>query len=226
MPSASSASPSPLHHAVAIDGPAASGKSSVAQRLAGRLGYLYVNTGNMYRAVALLAHRRGISATDEAAVEALLQCDALAFASANGESTIRIEGSDPGDELKSPEVNATVSAIASHPQVRDALVARQREYLQEADLVMEGRDIGSVVFAQTPYKFFIDASPEVRAARRANQGLHDDLARRDATDSQRKASPMVIPQGAVVIDSSYLSIDAVVDAILSTLKEGGITPKQ
>ncbi|HWL52065.1 MAG TPA: (d)CMP kinase [Chthoniobacteraceae bacterium] len=211
-------------HAIAIDGPAASGKSSVAQRLAARLGYLYVNTGNMYRAVALLAHRRGVDPADGEAVGALLKEGALSFASAGGEGTIRIDGSDPGDALKSAEVNASVSAIASHAQIRQTLVARQRDYLKEADVVMEGRDIGSVVFAQTPYKFFIDAAPEVRAARRAGEGLHDNLAARDATDSQRKASPMVVPEGAVTIDSSHLSIDAVVEAVLSALKERGITP--
>src|SRR5690606_10370228 len=137
--------------------------------------------------------------------------------SARGEGTIRLDGNDPGEELKSAAVNASVSAIASHPQVRQALVARQRDYLHEADVVMEGRDIGSVVFAQTPYKFFIDASPEVRAARRAGEGLHDNLAARDAIDSQRKASPMIVPEGAVTIDSSHLSIDAVVEAILAHL---------
>jgi len=217
-------SPPPPHRAIAIDGPAASGKSSVAQRLAARLGYLYVNTGNMYRAVALLAHRRGVSPSDGEAVTALLREGALEFGSAGREGTIRIDGGDPGDELKSAEVNASVSAIASHPEVRRTLVSRQRDYLNEADLVMEGRDIGSVVFAETPYKFFIDASPEVRAARRANQGLHDNLAARDATDSQRKASPMVVPEGAVTIDSSHLSIDAVVDTLLSTLEAKGVTP--
>ncbi len=205
---------------IAIDGPAASGKSSVARRLAERLGYLYVNTGAMYRAVALLALRRGVSAEDETAVTALLGDPGLHFGTEGGVSTIGIDGSDPGEALGGDQVNATVSRIAANGSVRQALVARQREYAKEGDLVMEGRDIGSVVFSDTPFKFFIDASPEIRAARRARQGLNDNLADRDRKDASRKESPMVIPQGAQVIDSSNLSIEEVVEAILRELKEG------
>jgi len=214
------ASPSPAHHRViAIDGPAASGKSSVARRLARRLGYLYVNTGAMYRAVTWLVVESGVNPEDAQAVEALLATGRLVFGVSGGESTVGVRDGTGGvrllDEaaLSDPAVTGAVSAIASLSRVRQALVARQREYRAEGNLVMEGRDIGSVVFPQTPFKYYIDASPEVRAARRARQGHVDNLAARDARDSSRSDSPLTLPEGAVRIDTSELGLDAVVDQV-------------
>jgi len=209
------------HCVVAIDGPAASGKSSVARLVARRLGFLYVNTGAMYRAVTWLVVQRGVNPADTAAVAALLEATPMEFGAANNESTIRIEGVDPSPYLSEPEVNANVSAVAAIPKVRQVLVARQREYVHEYDLVMEGRDIGTVVFPGTPLKFYIDASPEVRAKRRALQGFHDDLAARDKTDSARSDSPLKVADGAEIIDSSNLTLEGVVDAVVERLKLKG-----
>jgi len=207
------------HRVVAIDGPAASGKSSVARALARRLGVIYVNTGAMYRAATWLAVRRGVDLRDPAAIAALPLSRAMEYGVAEGKSTLRVEGEDPEPHLTAPEVNAGVSLVAAVPAVRVELVARQRDYLQRGDLVMEGRDIGSAVFPETPYKFYIDASPEVRARRRAAQGFHDDLAARDRIDSSRAASPLLIAPGAQVIDSSELTIEGVVDEIVSRLNQ-------
>jgi cytidylate kinase len=213
------------HQVVAIDGPAASGKSSVARELARRLGFVYVNTGAMYRAVTWIALRSGIDVADAKAVEALLEGSAMSFEvidlGTHRESAIRVDGIDPAPHLSEPSVNANVSAIATIPKVRQALVARQRLYVRDNDLVMEGRDIGTVVFPETPLKFYIDASPEVRAQRRAAQGHQDDLAARDKTDSSRAHSPLAIAADAQVIDSSFLTIDGVAEEILRRLKKSG-----
>lgn len=202
---------------MAIDGPAASGKSTVARLLARRLGFVYVNTGAMYRAVTWLALRHGVDPADAPAVEALMDATPMAFGVADHESTIRMEGADPAPYLNDPEITANVSAIAAIPHVRKVLVARQREYIREHDLVMEGRDIGTVVFPQTRLKAYIDASEEVRAARRAAQGICDNLAARDQRDSTRSTAPLKIAEGAEVIDSTALSIEGVVDEVVRRL---------
>ena len=219
--------PPPLPHwVVAIDGPAASGKSSVARTLARRFGFTYVNTGAMYRAVTWLVIHHGVDPADPAAVATLLDKTAIQFGIADRgghpESTIQLDGTDPTPFLCDPAVNAAVSTIAANPKVRQTLVAQQREYAHRSNLVMEGRDIGSVVFPETPLKFYIDASPEVRAQRRAAQGQQDDLVKRDTTDSSRKASPLMIAKDAQIIDTSFLTIDGVVDEIVRHLKSKGI----
>jgi cytidylate kinase len=138
------------------------------------------------------------------------------------ESTIRIDGADPTPFLLSEEVNANVSAVSSIPEVRRILVAKQHLYAVENDLVMEGRDIGSVVFPETDYKFYIDASAEVRALRRQRQGLLDSITARDKVDSTRRTSPLIIAEDAHVIDSSNLTIDGVVGEIIGRLKMKGL----
>ncbi len=201
------------HRVIAIDGPAASGKSSVARALARQLGEVYINTGAMYRAAAWLSLRDGL-AEPAALVAALTRLRCFVE---GGELAIRLGEENPAEQLGNPEVNAAVSPVAAIAEVRAYLVARQREFAALGNLVMEGRDIGTVVFPETPYKFYIDASPEVRARRRAAQGLQDDLATRDRIDSSRAASPLAIAPGAIVIDSSDLSIEGVVSAILPHL---------
>ena len=209
------------HLVIAIDGPAASGKSSVAKALAQRLSFLYVNTGSMYRAVTWLAVSRGVPADDAAHVLALLDENEVRFGVTDAESSIHLNGVDPSPCLLDERVNANVSTIATIPEVRQRLVALQRAYLEEHDLVMEGRDIGSSVFPGTPYKFYIDASPEVRAMRRQKQGVQDSISARDKLDSGRRASPLVIAEDAHVIDSSHLTIDGVVGEIIGRLKLKG-----
>lgn len=210
------------HVVIAIDGPAASGKSSVARALARKLGYVYVNTGAMYRAVTWLALEKGVPAGDAGRVQQLLHFTEVACGVASGESTFLLDGIDPTPHLVSEGVNANVSAIASIAEVRRLLVAKQRSYARDYDIVMEGRDIGSAVFPETPYKFYIDASPEVRAQRRARQGLQDAIAARDKVDSSRRTSPLTIAEDAHVIDSSNLTVEGVVGEIFGRLKQKGL----
>lgn len=209
--------------AIAIDGPAASGKSTVARKLAQRLGLIMINTGAMYRAIAWATIQRDVDVQDPDAVVAMLDEIDLACGVRDGGSTIMIDGVDPGEALREDAVNLLVSAVAAISEVRVLLVAKQREYLTLGSLVMEGRDIGSVVFPDTPYKLYIDASEEVRMARRSAEGLADVVSKRDAEDSKRKASPLIVAHGAVVIDSSEMSIDDVVEAALITLREQGLS---
>jgi cytidylate kinase len=211
-----------MFNVIAIDGPAASGKSTVARTLARRLGYLYVNSGAMYRAVTWLAVSRDVVAADADRVIGLLNATRFECAAKNGESGILVDGVDPTPHLTEGAVNANVSAISAIPEVRRILVDKQRAFATERDLVMEGRDIGSVVFPDTPYKFYIDASPEVRAARRARQGLADAITERDKVDSTRRTSPLVIAEDAHVIESSHLTIDGVVGEIIGRLKLNGL----
>ena|SRR6185369_1535790 len=207
---------------IAIDGPAASGKSSVARALARRLGYVYVNTGAMYRAVTWLAVSRDVPTNDAGRVQQLLHFTNIDCGLADGVSTILLDGVDPTPHLVDEAVNANVSAIATLPDVRRLLVAKQRAYADSHDIVMEGRDIGSVVFPDTPYKFYIDASPEVRARRRAQQGLADSVTTRDKIDSTRRTSPLIIAEDAHVIDSSNLTVDGVVGEVIGRLKLKGL----
>ena len=210
------------HRVVAIDGPAASGKSSVARRLARRLGWLYVNTGAMYRAVTWWVLRNRISPSDAGAVLSLLAGTRLSWGVHGSESSISIGGVDPTPWLRDDEVNANVSQVSAIQAVREILVAAQRDYLVFSDVVMEGRDIGSVVFPDTPFKFYIDASPGVRARRRALQGQRDEIVTRDRSDSSRRASPLIIADDAHIIDSSNLTIDGVVGELIGLLKLRGL----
>lgn len=211
-----------MHIVIAIDGPAASGKSSVARLLARKLGFLYVNSGAMYRAVTWLVTSRGVAASDVGRVLGLLDSTKFECGAANLQSTILIDGVDPDPHLTDAAVNANVSAVSSIAEVRRLLVEKQRVFSESHDLVMEGRDIGSVVFPETPYKFYVDASLEVRAARRAKQGLTDAIGERDKVDTTRRNSPLVIAENAHVIESSYLTIDGVVGEIIGRLKLKGL----
>jgi cytidylate kinase len=210
-----------IHRAVAIDGPAASGKSTVAKRLADSLGMVMVNSGAMYRAVTWQLLQDGVSPKDEGAIVDAASKMEITCGMEEGRSTIGINGRFLNEELRSSKVNNFVSSVAAVPEVRERLVKLQREYLETSDIVMEGRDIGSVVFPDTPYKLYIDASEEVRRARRAADGEVDAVAARDAQDSQRKTAPLRISDGAIVIDSSHLDIEEVVEAAKEALKSLG-----
>ncbi|MFK7909883.1 MAG: (d)CMP kinase [Akkermansiaceae bacterium] len=210
------------HFAVAIDGPAASGKSTVARLLAERLGLIMINTGAMYRAIAWATIQKAVDAEDADAVIAMLDETEVSCGVQDGGSTILIDGAEPGDALREDAVNARVSKVAAIPEVRELLVEKQREYLSLGSLVMEGRDIGSVVFPDTPYKLYIDASEEIRLARRSAEGLADVVSKRDAEDSKRKTSPLIVADGATVIDSSNMNIEEVVETALLTLKTQGL----
>lgn len=210
---------------IAVDGPAASGKSSVSRRVANRLGYAFVSTGLMYRAFTWVVCEAGIDPeSDPEGVVAVLEKTDIQPDRRGNEIFLRVNGEDPGDALTSDRINSRVSIVAKIPDVRQALVKQQRASAHASDIVMEGRDIGSVVFPDTPYKFYLDASEEVRAQRRAAQGLGDEIAERDRMDANRKVSPLKVAEGATVIDTSDLSLDEVVETLLSHLAEQGLIP--
>jgi cytidylate kinase len=206
---------------IAIDGPAASGKSSVAHELARKLQFAYVNSGAMYRAVTWHVLEHGANLHDPDAITRLIEAAKIDCDLHQTESRIRIDGIDPASHLRDEQVNAGVSLVSSVPRVREMLVEKMRGFAREEDVVMEGRDIGSVVFPDTPYKFYIDASPEIRSQRRAAQGQSDRIAARDRADSSRSTSPLTIAPDAHVIDSSHLSIEAVVTKIIAHLSAAG-----
>jgi CMP/dCMP kinase len=207
---------------IAIDGPAASGKSTVAKVLAARLGFSYVNSGLMYRSAAWLAHQQRVHPDHSNAVWQTLRNAEIQFGLANKELFIRIGGVDPVAHLKEEVVNRTVSSVATIPEVRAFLSDQLRKFALLDNVVVEGRDIGSVVFPDTPLKFYIDASPEIRARRRAAQGLKDSPAHRDRIDSSRRSSPLMIADDAEVIDTSSLTIDRVLKDVVDRLQKKGL----
>jgi cytidylate kinase len=207
------------HRVIAIDGPAASGKSSVAQELARRLGFVYVNSGAIYRAITWHILQRKIHPVESDSIAGALREADLTCRLQNNESRILIDDMDPGEHLRDDCVNKSVAGISQFPVVRQIVAKKLHEQAQTHDLIVEGRDIGSVVFPDTPYKFYIDASPEVRLQRRAAQGERDEIAIRDRADSLRLVSPLVIAKDAQVIDTSHLTIQQVIDEIIGLLKK-------
>jgi cytidylate kinase len=209
------------HRVIAIDGPAGSGKSTVARGVADRLGLEYLDTGAMYRGVAFAVLRRGIDPDDVPAVADVARLVVLDVT----RSACMVDGEDASTAIRGHEVTVAVTAVAANPEVRAEMVARQRAWVEErGGGVMEGRDIGSVVFPDAELKVHLVASPEVRARRRAaeTQGLDvdavaADIERRDVADSSRTASPLVEASGAEVIDTSDLTISEIVDAIVGLL---------
>lgn len=204
--------------AIAIDGPAASGKSTVAKLIAKELGYTFINTGAMYRAITWYALRRGANPADAAQICALLPEMPLEFGKEGTCSTVLFEGRVLSAELTSPETNQYVSTIAAIPEVRAYLLRKQREYNKVEPVVMEGRDIGSVVFPDTPFKYFVTASPEERARRRAKQGLTDSITERDKKDASRACAPLTQAPDALLVDTSEMSIEQVVERIITDIR--------
>jgi CMP/dCMP kinase len=203
---------------IAIDGPAGSGKSTVAKRLAQRLGLDYLDTGAMYRAVTFAALRRGIDPADAEPVVMLAKAVEMVVT----DGIVRVDGVDASIEIRGPEVSRAVSIVAANPGVREELVRRQREWAAEhGGGVVEGRDIGSVVFPDASFKAYLTARPEVRAARRAAEvqdldyeTVASDMARRDALDSGREASPLLKAGDALEVDTSDLSVEEIVDSLV------------
>jgi cytidylate kinase len=211
-----------FHRVVAIDGPAASGKSSVARELARRLGFVYVNSGAIYRAITWHILEKGIPTEDLHRVAQALKSAAITSCLRDGESRIVVDSVDPADHLRDDRVNESVARVSRFPVVRQIVAQKLHDHARSNDLVVEGRDIGSVVFPDTPYKFYVDASPEVRLRRRAAQGERDEIALRDHADFSRPVSPLVIAEDAHVIDTSHLTVEKVVREILARLKETGL----
>ncbi|MCA9585036.1 MAG: (d)CMP kinase [Myxococcales bacterium] len=215
---------------VAIDGPAGAGKSTVARRVADELGFVLVDTGAMYRAVALAASRAGVPFSDGAAVgavaAALVDEGALAFERADGGGVrVLLRGEDVSTAIRTPEMSQGASTVSAHPPVRAALLAMQRQAGAGGGVVLEGRDIGTVVFPDAEVKIFLTASDEVRAARRhaelvakgqdvTLEATLADIRERDARDSGRDVAPLKQASDAVRVDSSSMSIDDAVGEIL------------
>lgn len=215
--------PSTQYIAIAIDGPAASGKSTLARHIASRLGLIMVNSGDMYRAITWKVLMENTDPCDTTSVVRLLDRIDIHCGDDGIMSTIAIDGVDPGEELRSGKVNANVSTIAAIPEVRKRLIDLQRGYLAHSSVVMEGRDIGSVVFPDTPYKIYVDAAEHVRATRRKDMGEVDSIAHRDAADSKRSNAPLVVAKGAAILDNSELTIESGVSAALGILRQQGLT---
>lgn len=214
---------------IAIDGPAGSGKSTVAKRVAEELGFRYLDTGAMYRAVAVRALEKSVDVADEPAVATIATSERISFAHEPGASfatRVFIGSEDVTEAIRTPAADDAVSAVATLPRVREAMVAQQRAIGTERDIVVEGRDIGTVVFPDADVKIFLTASPAERARRRALEQVERGhsvaqeevaraMARRDETDSTRETSPLVPAPDADLLDTTGLSVDEVVARIVS-----------
>lgn len=215
---------------VAIDGPAGAGKSTVARTLAQRLGYLYIDTGAMYRAVALIAQRKGIDWNDGEALAAMTSALEIDFARDDERPRIRVDGEDLSGAIRSPEISRGSSQVSQWPGVRKALVEQQRRLAAEGGAVMEGRDIGTVVFPNARLKIFLTATPDERARRRAEElqargesvdleSVRADVIERDRRDMEREHSPLRQADDAVEFYTDGLTIDEVVARLEQMAKE-------
>jgi cytidylate kinase len=208
---------------VAIDGPAGAGKSTLARRIADKLGYLYIDTGAMYRAVGLWAVRANVALSDMHRLEQLANEAHIEFAPTSG--SVLLNGEDVTEAIRAPEISEAASKVSLVPAVRRAMVAKQREMGEHASVVMEGRDIGSVVFPNATVKIFLDAQPEVRVERRAGESAQPpeliarQISERDQRDRTRPESPLVQAPDAVYVDTTGLSVDDVEAALLKIIRD-------
>jgi cytidylate kinase len=210
---------------IAIDGPAGSGKSTVAKALAARLGLEYLDTGAMYRGVTFAALRRGIDPGEREQVARLVRDLELQV----GPEAVVVDGVDATNEIRGPEVSRAVSIVAANPDVRSEMVRRQRAWVAERDGgVLEGRDIGTVVFPDAELKVYLTADPEVRAQRRSKEvrdldyeTVAADLARRDALDAGRDVSPLTEAPDAYVVDTTGLGVDEIIEVIAARVTDRG-----
>jgi len=207
---------------IAIDGTSASGKSTNAKLVAKALGYVYVDTGAMYRTLSWYCLKNHIDVHDAKAVAAACRKWKTSFecVEKNGLRAVHllVDGYYPEREIRTAETSAAVTHVAAVPKVRDWMVNHQRECVKFGDLVMEGRDIGTNVFPETDYKFYLDAHLEERSKRRAAEGVHENLAARDERDSQRAVAPLMIPLGAKVINNSQMTSEQTSGLILQELR--------
>lgn len=207
---------------IAIDGTSASGKSTNAKLVARALGFVYVDTGAMYRTLAWYCLKNNIDPHDAKAVAAACRKwkTKLECVDNNGLRVVRlvVDGYYPEKEIRTTETSAAVAHVAAIPKVREWMVKRQRECEQFGNLVMEGRDIGTNVFPETDYKFYLDATLAERTARRAADGVQENLAARDERDSQRAVAPLMVPLGAKVINNSTLTSEQTSGLILKEIR--------
>jgi len=220
---------SPRKLVIAIDGPAASGKSTTARLVAEELGYVHVDTGAMYRAVTLKVLRAGIDPADRAGIGRLLETTHVALRREGPETRVLLDGEDVTAPIRTPDVTRAVSMVSSHRSVRQAMVREQRRMGSEGGIVLEGRDIGTVVFPDADLKFFMVAGIEARARRRGEElrsrgitpdlkSLAEEIGERDRLDSTRKESPLRKAGDAIEIDTSEMTIEEQVRAVLDRVK--------
>lgn len=208
---------------IAIDGPAGSGKSTIAARLARKLGYVNLESGAMYRALALKAMEQNIVLADADAVRQLAENTTIQLEPQGDGNRVLLDGRDVSQRIRQPDVTTAASRVSTHPPVRRVLVARQRELGADGGVVMEGRDIGTAVFPHADVKIFLDADPVVRAERRVlqngdasadeRQRVQAEIAARDERDRTRVASPLVPAPDAVILDTTHKNIDQVIAAV-------------
>jgi cytidylate kinase len=203
---------------IAIDGTSASGKSTNAKLVAKALGYVYVDTGAMYRTFAWYCVQNRIDVHEPKAVAGALRKWKTSLENRDGHVHLLVDGYYPEKEIRTAEASAATSLIAAVPKVREWMKKKQRECIQFGNLVMEGRDIGTNVFPETDYKFYLDAHIEERTKRRAAEGVNENLAARDQRDSQRAAAPLMIALGARVINNSAMTSTETSDLIINDIK--------
>lgn len=215
---------------IAIDGPAGAGKSTIAKRLAKELGFIYVDTGAMYRAMALYFLRSGIAKEDEAAISKAAREVDVTIRYENGEQQVLLNGENVNGLIRKEEVGNTASVISAYGEVRKKLVELQQQLAEQADVIMDGRDIGTVVLPKAQVKIYLTASVETRAKRRYDEltekgqncelkEIEQDIADRDYRDMHREISPLKQAEDAVLVDSSHKGIEEVVETIKSIYKE-------
>ena len=216
---------------IAIDGPSASGKSSVSKGVAAALGYLYVDSGALYRGVTWQAIRKGVDTRDAAAVLECMHAAEWDFFVRDGAAVFSVDGDVPVQELREKDVRESVANVASIPEVRQFVVESLRSLEHFGSLVMEGRDIGSVVFPDSPYKFYLDADPTERAMRRYRElvaagesekaeEVMESLRKRDEIDATRKTDPLVVAPGAQIIDSTSMTLEDVIHTVVDAVSNG------
>lgn len=210
---------------IAIDGPAGAGKSTIAKAVAKRLGYIYVDTGAMYRGIGLYALEHGADPKSAKEVGDILDDIAVSIEYKDGEQRLMINGEDVSDRIRTPEVSAAASDVSALPAVREKLLDLQRELAKNNDAVMDGRDIGSFVLPNAEVKIFLTASADVRARRRydelAQKGIKvefsevkADMEQRDKNDSTRKASPLVMAEDSILVDTTDMDIERTIEKII------------
>ncbi len=211
---------------VAMDGPSGSGKSSASRGVARALGLRYLDTGAMYRAITWWMLESGVDVADQAAIAGRAAEPVLAIATDPDAPSVTVDGRDVSAEIRTREVTSAVSAVSAVPEVRGRLVAEQRAIIGDGDIVVEGRDIGTVVAPGAPVKIYLTASPEARARRRTAEltgttveAQQIEMARRDTLDSTRKADPLVMAADAVEVDTTELNLEEVISEVLRLVKE-------